>query len=134
MDVEKYRLGDPFEIPSDPSELELLIAWFWDRIRVICSVENHHMKFHSTNQLILILDKASLLKNVNLSYDWLDGQWDLLNNPPITYLGCTVRPATSKEDVLNLPLVGRAFSRIYRHDAKNFRTGDKMDLKMLQGD
>jgi len=132
VDTERYRLGDPFLIPKDPDELELLIGWFWDRIRVIISVENMHMKFHSPEQVIAILERASLIRNVNLSYEWLDGQWNIMSNPEITYLGATVRPATCKEDVLNLPVVGRKFSRIYRFKAKHFITGDKMDLKELE--
>ena len=122
MDVEKYRLVDPFTIPSNPDELERLIGWFFARLRVIVSVENHRMKFHNVEQLLEILEEASLVEGVNVTIGWSDGQWDLLT-------------ADSKDDILKLPQLIKRFGRIYRHHARDYtNTGDKTDIKMLQGD
>lgn len=121
MDTTRFRLGNPFDIPSDPDALELMVGWFFDRIRVICAVENHTMKFHSISQILEILREASEVERVNCTFSWIDGQW-FLNS------------AKSKEDVLNLPKVAKRFSKIYRFHASDYMTGDKQDLKMLNGD
>ena len=121
MDVEKYRLVDPFQIPSNPDELERLIGWFFARLRVIVSVENHHMKFQNPGQLLDILHEAAETEGIQVGFSWSDGQWHL-------------EYARNQGDILRLPQVIRRFGKIYRFHASEYtNTGDKMDLKMIKG-
>ena len=122
MDTERFRLGDPFNIPSDPDELELMIGWFFDRLRVICAVENHSMKFYNVEQLLEILHEASTVEEIDITFSWYDGQWN------IESAGCG-------DDILNLPRLAKRFSKIYRFHARDYmNTGDKMDLNMLESE
>ena len=59
---------------------------------------------------------------MHITIGWADGQWDLLT-------------AKDKDDILKLPKLIKRFGKIYRHHARDYtNTGDKTDIKMLQGD
>lgn len=110
--------GNPFDIPDTPDELELMVGWFFDRLRVIVSIENHHVKFDGVRQIIDILEDASIVEKVNVKFLWVNGQW-------------YISDFETKEDILNLPKVLKRFSRIYRHHALEYSHGDDESVHLL---
>jgi len=114
----QQRQGNPFDIPDDIDELELMVGWFFDRLRVIVSVENHSQKFDGIRQVIDILHDAAAIENNSVKFAWVDGQWF------ISYID-------SKKDVLNLPKVLRRFSKIYRFAASDYVYGDNESIQFL---
>ena len=121
FDVARLRLGDPFDIPSDPDELDLIVGWFWERIILVITVENHTMKFHNSDQILDILHEAAEVEKINITFFECNGWWN-------------IETAATPEDVLNLPRVAYRFSRIYRFHAKDYATGPRQELKKLIGD
>lgn len=105
----QFKRDSPFDIPENPSELELMLGWFFDQLRVIVSIENHTLKYDSVEQLLSILHKCASDENINVRFSWEDGQWF------IDY-------AEKKEDILNLPRLIKCFSNIYRHNASEYKT------------
>lgn len=113
----RWKSGDPFDIPEDPDMLELMVGWFWDRIRIIVSIENHILKFDGPQQVLDILGDAAKIERINMSFAYSGGQWWILD------------PGT-EEDVMNLPRLAKRFSRIYRHHASEYETGEGAALKL----
>lgn len=107
MDISKYRRGNPFDVPTHPDQLELMLGWIFDQVRVIVIIENHHHKFDSPDQVLEILHDSAEIEGVDVEFSYSDGQWNL-------------ERAGSKEDILNLPKVIKTFSRIYRHNALDY--------------
>ena len=112
------KAGNPFDFPETPDDLELMVAWFFDRLRVIVSVENHVLKFDGVKQIIDILDIAGLAEKIDVNFAWVDGQWF------ITSYG-------TPDDILHLPRLLKRFSRIYRFNAKDYSYGDEQELHFL---
>jgi len=119
--VSQLRYGDVFDIPSNPDELDLLVGWFWERIILIVSKENLVLKFDGSQQVLNILRDAAEIENVNITFYEHNGWWN-------------IETAENKEDILNLPRLARRFSRIYRHHANDYATGEKQSLCELIGD
>lgn len=117
MDLNKYKNLDVFDIPETPDELELLIGWAFDRIRIIVSRENHYLKFDGPQQILDILEIAALREGVVISFSYIDGQW-------------FISDAGSKEDILALPKVIRRFARIYRHNAGDYVSDEPEFLRI----
>lgn len=113
------RMGDPFEFPDSPDELELMVGWFFDRLRVIVSIENHSLKFDGVRQIVDILHDAAEIEKNSARFMWLDGQW-------------YISTISSEEDVLNLPRVLKTFSRIYRHAANDYAYGDNEKIHFIE--
>jgi len=118
FDADKYRRGNPFDFPENPDQLELMIGWFFDRIRVIVEIENHHAKWDGIQQALAILDVAKHKDcnpnnpiDINVDIIYQDGQW-------------FISSAGSANDVLRLPLLAKRFGKIYRHHAKEYATGE----------
>lgn len=118
FNVERLRLGDPFTIPTTPDELDLMVGWFWERIILIVTVENHVMKYHNKDQVLEILREAAEVEDIHITFYESEGWWN-------------IESAESKEDILNLPRVAYRFSRVYRHHAKEYITGPREDIKKL---
>lgn len=117
---DSQRQGNPFEIPETPDELELMVGWFFDRLRVIVSIENHKLKFDGVRQVIDILHDAAEMTNNSARFAWVDGQWYI---PFIE----------SKEDVLALPKLLKVFSKLYRHHANEYAYGDQEEIHFIEG-
>lgn len=117
---EEQRKGNPFDVPESLDELEILIGWFWDRIRIIVSVENHILKFDGPKQVLKILEKSANEVGVTMVFAYSNGQWWILD-------------VKEPEDVLNLPKVAKRFAQIYRHEAQKYETGENAayDAKRL---
>lgn len=115
-----FRRGNPFDIPKNPNDIELMLGWFFDQIRVIVSHENHHHKFDGVQQILDILAECSKLEQINVFFIESNGQWYLLDSE-----------LTTKEDILNLPKLAYRFSKVYRHRAKEFSNGDNEPLEVL---
>jgi hypothetical protein len=127
--------GNPFDYPETPDELELMVGWFFDRLRVIVTIENHTLKFDGARQIIDILQTActhdiervsfnnykliEVDNPVELTFSWWKGQW-------------FIEDVGGPDDVLRLPEVLKRFSRIYRFDAKNYSYGDNDDVEVLK--
>jgi hypothetical protein len=146
---EKYRRGKPFDLPQNPDELGSLTEWVLERIKLIVVKENLWVKFHNVEQLLAILHAAAENKQVNLEFDWDDGEWLLYlvwgfywtnwiikNLAPNYWESCDFEKVllTTKYDILNLPIVIKEFGRIYRHKSKNYRKGKQENLLALFGD
>jgi hypothetical protein len=118
MDLSRFKRGDPFDVPETPDQLELMVGWFFDQIRSIVSVENHTLKFDGAEQVVAILIEAKREAKVDIrfSYDRENSQ-------------LYIDKAGSEEDILNLPKVAKEFSKIYRHDAKKFETGENKRIE-----
>ncbi|KYC46688.1 MAG: hypothetical protein AMQ22_02078 [Candidatus Methanofastidiosum methylothiophilum] len=121
FDVSKLRLGDPFDLPTNPDELDLMVGWFWERIILIVSKENHCLKFDGTEQVLSILKEAAEVESIGVTFFEYNGWWNIEN-------------AESKEDVLNLPRIAYRFSRIYRHHAQEYATGQNQTIcELMEG-
>jgi hypothetical protein len=146
---ERFRRGDPFYVPESPDHLETLVGWAFDRIRIIVSKENLHKKFHNVEQILDILHAAAKKKWVHLEFFWENGEWFLgvvwgffWTNYVIKELAfkywerCKFEKVllTTRQDILNLPIVVKEFGRIYRREAKEYRRGKNIELTELFGD
>ena len=118
MRFSSQRQGNPFDIPETPDDLEMMVGWAFDRLRVIITIENHVLKFDGPKQILNILQDAALIENVDVEFSWDDGQWF------IEHFG-------GKEDVLGLPKVIKRFGMIYRRHASEYETGEREDINLL---
>ena len=120
------KRGDPFDFPESPDELELMVGWFFDRLRVIISIENMSPKFDGIHQVLDILQDAADINNINIKFDHHNGQW-YING---------IEGITEDKDILHLPSVLKTFSRLYRHHATKYSYGDREDIEllMIEGD
>lgn len=115
----EQQAGNPFEFPETPDELEMMVGWFFDRLRVIVSIENHSLKFDGVRQIIDILHDAGELERVNVKFAWVNGQW-------------FIPEFGNEQDILNLPKLLRRFSRIYRHHASDYSYGDDEKIQYFE--
>ena len=118
FNVERLRLGDPFDLPTDPDKLDLMVGWFWERIILIVTKENHTLKFDGTEQVLNILREAAEVEQINVTFYECNGWWN-------------IESAATKEDILNLPRIAMRFSRIYRHHAREYATGENKSVHEL---
>jgi len=126
-----FRRGKPFDIPEHPDELEQMMGWFFDQIRVMVRDENHHYKFDGITQILNILHDSRWQLDICIDFSEDDGMWNPEIIEPTTYLGYIIRRGTTEEDILNLPLVAIRFSRIYRHKANKYSNGENQSLEVL---
>jgi hypothetical protein len=115
---DEQRKGSPFDFPENPDELEMMNAWFFDRLRVIVSVENHTKKFDGIQQIFDILGDAKEIENIKVDIIYLNGQWFIAD-------------AGGPNDILALPRLLKRFGKIYRFHAKDYATGENQDIKYL---
>lgn len=121
FNVENLRYNDVFNIPQDPDELDLMVGWFWERIILIVSKENHCLKFDGTQQVLDILKEAAEVEQINITFFEHDGWWN-------------IQHAGSKDDIRQLPRLARRFSRIYRHHANEYSTGENKSIcELIEG-
>lgn len=113
MKAKEFKRNFPFDIPKDPSTLELYLGWFFDQIRMIVGVENGKWKFDGGQQVLDILHEAASVEGVNIAFSWD-------KDTGIWYIEDPEEGKITKEDVLNLPLVAFRFSKIYRHHADEY--------------
>lgn len=114
-DFERYRRGNPFDLPQSPDELEMMVGWFFDRIRKIVVIENHHHKFDGIDQCLDIIEEAKKVANINVDIAYIDGIWYLVG-------------ANSRQDILRLPELAKTFGKIYRHRALEYSKGENETL------
>lgn len=126
-----FRRGSPFDIPDKPDKLEQMIGWFFDQVRVIVSCENHIYKFDGKQQVLDILHDSRFVENVNVDFSEECGQWFIDEVKSSSYLGKTIRQATTVQDVLNLPIVAKRFSKTYRFNAKQYANGENHSIEVL---
>lgn len=93
---------DPFDIPENPDEMELMVGWFFDRIRSIVAVENSQRKFGNTNEILALLGASAgdMGMDVKFSYYPAIGQWYI--------------EFERGEDYLNLPHLAKHFGLMWR--------------------
>lgn len=93
---------DPFDIPESPDEMELMVGWFFDRIRSIVAVENSRRKYGNVNEVLALLGAAAgdMDMKVKFSYYPGIGQWYIEFEEP--------------EDYLNLPHLAKHFGLMWR--------------------
>jgi hypothetical protein len=108
-----------------------MIGWFFDQVRVIVACENHHFKFDGKQQILDILHASRFKECISVDFSEECGQWFIDEVEASSYLGITIRRATTPADVLNLPLVAKRFSRTYRFEAKRYANGDNQSLEVL---
>lgn len=111
MDTTKWKLGYPFDLPSSPEEVEFYIGWVSGRLHKIIMEENHVLKYKDMCQVLSILKKSA--SNVDVDIDFL-------YNRDTKQIKIHPLPDTTKEDILNLPLVAKEFGRLYRFKAREF--------------
>jgi hypothetical protein len=113
LKAEEFKRNFPFDIPKNPSNLELMLGWFFDQIRMIVGVENHKWKFDGGCQVLDILHEAAFAEGVNIAFSWD-------KDTGIWYIEDPKEGKITKKDILNLPLVAYRFSKIYRHHANEY--------------
>lgn len=106
----KWVESDKFKEPTTENELYTTIITFFKRIKRIPK-ENHKKKFCGTQQILAILNQAAKDTNVKVYFSEDDGQWYIHDIPGIT----------TREDILNLPLIVTRFSYLYRFEPMEYR-------------
>jgi hypothetical protein len=107
MKEEHFKTGEP---PNDPlyEEYGELIFDFFDRIGDVVIIENHIHKFKDIHQLLNIIHDSAKMCNVKICIIYSDGLWYLAG-------------AETPQDILDLPMVAKMFSKLYRHHAHDYR-------------
>ena len=118
----KWVESDKFKEPTTKNGLYDIIFVFFKRIERIPK-ENHKHKFDGRRQILAILNRAAKDTAVKLYFTESDGQWYIHDIPE----------ETTKDDILNLPLVAERFSKIYRFYSKKYSYQDNEDIKVLTG-
>ena len=92
----------PFDIPESPDQMELMVGWFFSRIRTIVETENMTRKFHDVNEILVLLGVAAGDLGMDITFKYLksEGSWFLEFGTP--------------EDYLNLPLLAKHFGLLWR--------------------
>ena len=114
----KWRMGNPFDYPENPKEMEQNMRAFFSRIRRMCMVENHIHKWKDICHVLHILRQATENVGLKIDYAYSHGQWFILG-------------FDKDEDYLKLPLVSKEFGRLYRHEGDNFRECTEEEKKIF---
>lgn len=118
-DFEQWRRGDKIITPSTPNEWDELIINFFLTIHKIVAKENHTQKYDGVRQVIDVLNDAATVEGINLFFFECDGEWGLRDT------------GYSLHDLIRLDDLAYRFSRIYRHQALDYRYNDGGDVDML---
>ncbi|MDP3066107.1 MAG: hypothetical protein Q8N08_05140 [Methanobacteriaceae archaeon] len=106
MDLERetamrFKRGDPFDIPERPELCEVYVAWFFDRIKTIITEENHIYKWKGVDSILQLLHESAEELGISVIFIYSNGQW-------------YINGFSSGEDFLNLPVLAKRFSKLYR--------------------
>jgi hypothetical protein len=147
-DFERWRKGNKFQDPDNLDDLQIFIGWFFDRIRLIVSKENHLLKFRNVDQILEILQKSAKEYRARLIFTWNEEDgfgiyptWGYLKTAETmekltpTYSWDYQMIFTPTQDVLKLPQIQKHFGRIYRHKSHDYGKGKPhQELMEIMGD
>jgi hypothetical protein len=97
----RFRRGEPRESFETLTDFEEHIIYFFSRLKDIVSKENMIYKWKSVPHTLDMLHQATEIANVDIVFIYTDGYWY------IDHFSC-------EEDILNLPVVAKIFSKMYR--------------------
>jgi len=103
MKEEHFEVGTEFDFPTDLKIYFEEVKSFFETIGDIVINQNHKHKQQGINHLERLINDSAYVCDVNVSFNWSDGQWHLV-------------AAKTPQDVLNLYKVTKAFKILYRHN------------------
>lgn len=109
-DLIKFRMGQPFDCPGTPEELETIIQWFPAEIKTYITEKNLVVKYQNMCQILKILITASSNIGVDIDFSYNYETKEL-----------RIDRVGSKQDILNLPVLYKEFITLYRFEAHKYR-------------